>query len=331
MQIDLTSWSANEASALRCNFNSMNVALVGRETHPDEWLPLLRERLPHDRFFVHPHTADAGAISVALIAAPDPGEVAQLPNLALMQCLWMGVDALVLDRTLPARVPIARMVDPSMVAAMSETVLHRVIEFHRGFHTYRRLQAERRWEHLPQRMACERTIGILGMGELGADSAAKLIALGFKVCGWSRTPKQLPGVVSYTGEDGLAAMLPACDVLICLLPLTPQTRGLLSKPLIDRMKDGAALINLARGGQMVTRDVIAALDSDKLAHAYLDVFETEPLARDDPLWAHPKVTITPHIAAVTEPRTALAVVAENIERVRRGVTPLYLVDREAGY
>jgi glyoxylate/hydroxypyruvate reductase A len=143
--------------------------------------------------------------------------------------------------------------------------------------------------------------------------------------------KSLPGVVSYTGDDGLAAMLPACDILICLLPLTPQTRGLLSKPLIDRMKDGAALINLARGAQLVTRDVIAALDSGKLGPAYLDVFETEPLPGDDPLWLHPKATLTPHIAALTEPRTALAVVAENIERVRRGETPLYLVDPVTGY
>ena len=309
----------------------MNVALVGEETRPEEWLPRLRERLPDDCFFVHPQTPDPKAVSVALIAAPRPGEVAELPNLKLMQCLWMGVDALVLDRTLPAGVPVSRMVDPSMVAAMSETVLHRVIEFHRGFHIYRRYQAERRWEHLPQRMASDRTIGLLGLGELGADAATKLVALGFNVRGWSRTPKSLPGVLSYTGDEGLAAMLPACDMLVCLLPLTPQTRGLLSRPLLDRLPDGAALISLARGQQMVTGDVIAALDSGKLGHAYLDVFETEPLPRDDPLWAHPKVTITPHIAAVTEPRTALAVVAENIERVRRGEMPLHLVDPAAGY
>ena len=309
----------------------MNVALVGEETHPDEWLPLLQQRLPDDSFFVHPQTPDPKTVSVALIAAPRPGEVAQLPNLKLMQCLWMGVDALVLDRTLPAGVPVSRMVDPSMVAAMSETVLHRVIEFHRGFHIYRRHQTERRWEHLRQRMASDRTVGFLGLGELGADAAAKLVALGFNVRGWSRTAKSLPGVVSYTGSDGLAAMLPACDMLVCLLPLTPQTRGILSKPLLDRLPDGAALISLARGQQMVTRDVVAALDSGKLGHAYLDVFETEPLPRDDPLWAHPQVTITPHIAAVTEPRTALAVVVENIERVRRGETPLHLVDPAAGY
>src|SRR5688572_13597483 len=140
----------------------MDIALVGRQSHPEKWLPLLRERLPQDRFFVFPETPDPAAISVALIAAPSPGEVARLPSLKLMQCLWMGVDALVLDATLPQGVPVSRMVDPSMVRAMSETVLHTVLDFHRAFYVYRRQQAERRWTSLPQFMAVERTIGILG-------------------------------------------------------------------------------------------------------------------------------------------------------------------------
>lgn len=310
---------------------TMDIALVGEKTRPEDWLQRLRERLPQDRFFVHPETPDPATISIALVAAPRPGEVAQLPNLKLMQCLWMGVDALLLDRTLPRGVPVARMVDPSMVKAMTETVLHRVIDFHRGFHTYRRQQAERRWAHVRQFMASDRTVGILGLGELGADAAAKLVALGFRVRGWSRSKKSLPGVDCYAGEDGLAAMLPGCDMLICLLPLTPQTRGLLAKPLLDRMKPGSALISLARGAQMVTADVLAALQSGVLAHAYLDVFEEEPLPTEHPLWSHPNVSITPHIAALTEPRTALEVVAENVERVRRGQTPLHLVDFGAGY
>jgi glyoxylate/hydroxypyruvate reductase A len=309
----------------------MDIALVGSKTYPETLLPRLREALPQDRFHVHPQTPDPASVSVALVAAPQAGEVAQLPNLKLIQCLWMGVDALVLDRTLPKGVPVARMVDPSMVAAMTESVLHAVIDFHRCFYLYRRQQAERRWTHLKQFMAAERTVGFLGMGELGADASARLVALGFNVCGWSRSPKSLPGVKSYTGESGLAEMLPTCDMLVCLLPLTPQTRGLLSRKLFDGMKDGAALIHFARGSQMVTKDVVAALDSGKLAHAYLDVFETEPLPADDPLWAHPKITVTPHIAALTEPRTAMAIIAENVARVRRGETPLHLVDFSAGY
>ncbi len=309
----------------------MEIALVGEKTYPRMWLPRLRERLPQDRFHVHPETPDPAAVEVALVAAPRPGEVAQLTGLKLIQCLWMGVDALMRDDTLPRGVPVSRMVDPSMVAAMTETVLHAVIDFHRNFYVYREQQAARHWKQLKQYMAADRCVGFLGMGELGADAAARLVSLGFKVHGWSRTPKSLAGVASHTGDAGLAEMLPQCDMLVCLLPLTPQTRGLLSAKLFDRMKQGAALIHLARGSQMVSADVIAALDSGRLAHAYLDVFETEPLPADDPLWAHPKVTVTPHIAALTEPRTALDIIADNVERVRRGEAPLYQVDVGAGY
>jgi glyoxylate/hydroxypyruvate reductase A len=309
----------------------MDIALVGTKTNPETWLPRLREALPQDRFFVHPESPDPALVAVALVAAPKPGEVAQLPNLKLAQCLWMGVDALLLDKTLPKGVPVARMVDPSMVAAMSETVLHCVIDFHRHFYRYREQQAARTWKHQPQRMASDSLVGFLGLGELGADAAAKLVALGFRVCGWSRSKKSLAGIECFAGEDGLAAMLPKVDILVCLLPLTPQTRGMLSKNLFDRMKDGSALVSIARGAQMLTQDVVAALASGKLAHAYLDVFETEPLPADDPLWANPKISITPHIAALTEPRTALSVITENVERVRRGEKPLYLVDFAAGY
>lgn len=309
----------------------MDIALVGGKTRPEEWLPRLRARLPQDNFFVHPGEPDPASVSVALVAGPRPGELAQLPNLKLAQCLWMGVDALLGDATLPRGVPVARMVDPSMVAAMTETVLHRVLDFHRGFNRYRRQQAGRTWQMRRQYMAADRTVGILGLGELGADAAARLVSLGFRVCGWSRTPKNLPGVESCTGEDGLAAMLPRCHIVVCLLPLTPQTRGLLAKPFFDRMRDHSALVSLARGAQMVTADVIAALDAGKLAHAYLDVFETEPLPADHPLWARDDVTVTPHIAALTEPRTAIEVIAANVERVRRGEAPLHLVDFGAGY
>ena len=309
----------------------MEIALVGTKVYPEQWLPRLRERLPQDRFHVFPDVPDRAAIEVAIVAAPRPGEIAQLPKLKLAQCLWMGVDALMLDASLPKGVPVARMVDPSMIVAMSETVLHRVIDFHRGFHTYRAQQAARVWAHVTQRMPSDRTVGFLGLGELGADAAKKLLALGFNVCGWSRTKKNLPGVDSYAGDEGLVQMLPRCDIVVCLLPLTPHTTGILSKQLLDRMKKGSALVHLARGAQMVTKDVVAALDSGQLGHAYLDVFETEPLPADDPLWGRADVSITPHIAALTEPRTALEVVAENVERIRRGDKPLHVVNFSAGY
>ncbi|MGH7338443.1 MAG: NAD(P)-dependent oxidoreductase, partial [Myxococcota bacterium] len=163
---------------------------------------------------------------------------------------------------------------------------------------------------------------------LGTDAARKLVALGFKVAGYSRRPKEIEGVRRITD---LQLFLEQTDALVCLLPLTPQTRGILNAENLKRLRQGACVINLARGAHVVTADLIAALDSGHLSHAYLDVFEREPLPAGDPLWRHPAVTITPHVAALTEPRTAVPVIVENIERVRRGEMPLHLVDREAGY
>jgi glyoxylate/hydroxypyruvate reductase A len=220
------------------------------------------------------------------------------------------------------------MVDPGMVAAMSETVLAHVLDWHRHFWTYRLWQAQKKWQRRRQFMAADRTIGILGLGELGTDAAGKLLALGFRVCGWSRRPKRVPGVHCSTALEEILGM---SDALVCLLPLTAQTRGILNKDAFARMRASGCVINLARGGHLVAPDLLAALDSRHLAHAYLDVFESEPLPADSPLWTHPGVTVTPHIAALTEPRTAVPSIAENVERLRRGAPPLHLVDFAAGY
>lgn len=290
----------------------------------ERWLPLLERALPQERFFTEPR----GDIDIALVGAPPRGVFARLPRLKLVQSLWMGVEKLLADPELPAGVPLARMVDPGMVAAMSETVLAHVLDWHRHFWHYRQRQAAKLWKHRRQYMAQDRTVGILGLGELGGDAARKLLALGFNVCGWSRRPKRLDGVQCSTDLD---EVLSRSDAVVCLLPLTAQTKGILDAKAFARMRPGGCVINVARGAHVVVPDLIAALDSRHLARAYLDVFDTEPLPADSPLWSHPGVTVTPHIAALTEPRTAIATVVENIERLRRGEAPLHLVDRAAGY
>lgn len=302
----------------------MNVLFASSIEPADRWLPLLERALPQDRFV----TAPSADVEVALVAAPPPGVLAQLRGAKLLQSLWMGVEKLLADPALPPGVPLARMVDPGMVAAMSETVLAHVLDWHRHFWHYRQRQAAKVWKHRRQFMAQDRTVGILGLGELGSDAARKLLALGFNVCGWSRRPKSLPGVHCSTDLDDV---LSRSDAVVCLLPLTPQTKGILNKSSIAKIREGGCLINVARGAHVVIPDLIATLDSRHLAHAYLDVFDTEPLPADSPLWVHPGVTVTPHIAALTEPRTAIGTVVENIERVRRGEAPLHLVDRAAGY
>jgi glyoxylate/hydroxypyruvate reductase A len=242
--------------------------------------------------------------------------------------MWMGVENIINDANLPRGVPVARLIDPGMVGAMGETVIAHVLDWHRHLYCYRKFQAEKLWKRRRQYLPSDRTVGILGLGELGGSIAAKLRAMDFNVAGWSRSPKKLAGVHCSTDLD---EVLSRSDAIVCLLPLTPATRGILNKDRIQRIRKDGCVINVARGGHLVIPDLLAALDSGHLAHAYLDVFETEPLPADSPLWPHPGITITPHIAALTEPRTSVGKIAENVERVRRGEAPLNLVDFAAGY
>ncbi|HUQ73724.1 MAG TPA: glyoxylate/hydroxypyruvate reductase A, partial [Burkholderiales bacterium] len=286
--------------------------LFASETEKAEfWIPLLQQALPQDEFV----TDLKGTVDVALVATPPAGTLARLQGVKLIQSLWMGVEKLLGDPGLPKGVPIARLIDPGMVAAMSETVLAHVLDWHRHHYRYRAQQAERQWRRRKQYLPSDRTVGILGVGELGSDAARKLRALGFNVAGYSRRPKQLDGVQSFTE---LAPMLRVTDALVCLLPLTPETKGILNGRNLGLVKKHGCLINLARGGHLVMPDLVQLLDSDHLAHAYLDVFESEPLPSSDPLWKHPGISITPHSAALTEPRTAIPKIVENLERVRRG-------------
>jgi glyoxylate/hydroxypyruvate reductase len=302
----------------------VNILFASEIEKPQDWLPLLQRALPRDRFF----TDSSEAVDIALVATPPPGTLEKLKRAKLVQSLWMGVEKLLADPAYPKSVPLARLVDPGMVGAMSETVLANVLDWHRHLYQYRRQQREERWYRREQYLALDRTVGLLGLGELGSDAAHKLRALGFNVAGWSRTPKRLPSVKCFTE---LEPMLAITDALVCLLPLTPQTRGILNKATFARLRKGGCVINVARGAHLVAEDLMAALDSGHLAHAYLDVFEPEPLPAGDPLWKHPALTITPHSAALTDPRTALPKVIENIERVRRGEPALNLVDFARGY
>jgi glyoxylate/hydroxypyruvate reductase A len=305
----------------------VNLLFASEIERPERWLPLLAQALPRDRFFLAPE-AD---IDIAIVATPPPGTLAKLRRPKLIQSLWMGVERLVADPAYPKGVPLARIIDPGMVAAMSETVIAHVLDWHRHHYRYRAQQRAIRWECHEQHLAADRTIGLLGLGELGTQAALRLRGLGFRACGWSRRPKALEGIETFSGSEGLSEMVAQSDALICLLPLTPQTRGILDARLLSRLRPGGCVINVARGGHLVASDLMAALDRGALAHAYLDVFEPEPLPADDPLWRHPAVTLTPHAAAATEPRTAVAKIVENVERVRRGEPPRHLVDFESGY
>jgi glyoxylate/hydroxypyruvate reductase A len=302
----------------------MNILFASQIEPADRWLPLLKAALPRDNILLDAQ----GDVDVALIASPQPGTLEKLKSAKLIQSLWMGVERLLADPALPRGVPLARLVDPGMVAAMSETVLAHTLDWHRRLYRYRAQQHEARWHRYRQYMASDHTVGLLGLGALGTDAARKLLALGFKVAGFSRRPKAMEGVDCFTD---LKLLLERTNVLVCLLPLTENTKGILNSKTLSMLPKGAGLINVARGPHIVVPDLLAALDSGQLAHAWLDVFDEEPLPASSPLWRHPGVSITPHAAALTEPRTAVASIVENVERVRRGDRPLNLVDFAAGY
>ena len=305
----------------------MKILFSSSKEKPEFWFPLLQKALPQDRFYAWPDV-NGGDVDVALVATHPKGTFAQLRKLKFIQSMWMGVENIIDDPELPKGVPLARLIDPGMVAAMGETVIYHVLDWHRHFYLYRKFQGESSWKRRRQYLASDRTIGILGLGELGSTVAAKLVAMGFNVCGWSRRPKKLQSVFCSTD---LGEVLSRSDAAVCLLPLTPNTRGILNKANLQKLKKDGCVINVARGGHQVVPDIVALLDSGHLAHAYLDVYEPEPLPPESPLWKHPGVTVTPHMAAFTEPRTSVGKIAENIERVRRGEAPLSTVDFAAGY
>ena len=224
-----------------------------------------------------------------------------------------------------------RLVDPDLIAQMGEYVCAAALWFHRRFDDYARQQGENLWRPLPPPLTSKRRVGILGLGEIGQDVAAKLVALGFPVHGWSRRPKHLPQVTGYHGDGQLEAFLSQSNILVCLLPLTPATRGILNRDTFARLPAGAYLINVARGGHLVEDDLLEALAGGQIAGAALDVFNQEPLPPEHPFWQHPQIKITPHVAGLTRAETAAPQIAENLARLARGEPLLRRVDAGRGY
>ena len=301
---------------------------------PDDPAELWREelcaRLPGLEVRIWPAVGDPALIETALVWRPPPGELARYPNLKAILSLGAGIEGLIADPTLPD-VPVARMVDPSLARTMTEYILLAVLRHHREFDRFERAQRERAWAYRFPPQAADRRVGIMGLGELGATAARALAAHGFAVLGWSRTPKALSGVTSYAGRSELQTFLHQADILVCLLPLTAETRGILDAETFASLPHGAYLINVARGAHLVEADLLAALEGGHLGGATLDVFHTEPLPPESPLWSHPLVLITPHVASYSLPATAAEGVVENIRRALAGQPLRHQVDRARGY
>ena len=301
----------------------------------DAWWRALTDALPDDDWMDAAVEGTQSArwreAEVAVVANPLPGRLAGCTRLKLIQSLWAGVDRLVTDATLPVTVPIARMVDPVMNRAMAETAAWAVLSLHRRAFDYAAQQRQTQWRPLPQKRADEVAVLVLGLGQMGRTAALQLAALGYRVSGWSARAQEVAGIATCAGWAALPAALGAADIVVNLLPLTDDTRGLFDHARLALMRQGASLVNLARGAHVVEKDLLVALNSGHLAHAVLDVVETEPLPATHVFWFHPRVTLWPHVAALTDLRSAAALVAANVEAVRRGEPAAHLVDRARGY
>jgi glyoxylate/hydroxypyruvate reductase len=295
------------------------------------WWPALVAALPGEQLLRDASEAQRESIDVALVANPPAGALQAMPKLRFIQSLWAGVDRLLLDTSVPPDVPLARMVDPAMNTAMAETALWAVTALHRCFFVYAAQQRAAQWRQHAQQRADEVSVLVLGLGQMGRTAAQAMARHGYRVSGWSTRPTVVEGVRTDSGEDALQTLLADARIVVNLLPLTPATHGLFNAQTLAQMRPGASLVNLARGAHVIDADLIAALDSGHLQHAVLDVFATEPLPADHPFWRHDKVTVLPHVAAQTDPRSAAWIAAGNVRAFRAGRVPANLVDRTRGY
>ena len=314
----------------------MTILLAPSGWEIGDWQAALKTQAPERHVVTQSDPAAFAEVRYALVWQPPAGLLAQLPKLELVVNLGAGVDAILADRTIPKSVPIIRALDPNITSQMTEWVVLQVLYHFRQMPAYQAQQRERRWKQRPQKAANAATIGLMGAGVLGQAAAKVLQALGFQVIGWSRTAKTGQGFPIFGGEAGLSEFLEATDILVCLLPLTPETTGILNRKLFARLKrngplGGPVLINGGRGREQVEPDILRALDDGTLIGATLDVFVVEPLPAVSPLWLHPKLTITPHVAADSDPEAMTAYVLGQLAHFEAGRPMNNVVDRKAGY
>jgi glyoxylate/hydroxypyruvate reductase A len=308
------------------------IAYVSRDTDGVAWRKMLEAGLgPIDYRTITGGLGDTDEIEVALAWKPKPGLLASFRNMRMIVSLGMGVDHLLADDKLPEGVPITRIMDDGLVGQMSEYAIYWALRHHRDIDKYSASQRARTWKPEDFVDTIHRRIGVMGLGTIGQDTARKFAMLGFPTAGWSRTAKTIAGIETFHGADGFRNFLACTDILVDVLPLTRDTRGLLDAGAFAALPRGAYFINMARGGHVVDADLLAALDSGHLSGAALDVFNTEPLPSNHPYWTHRRVHVTPHIAGATNPRTASPGVIENIKRLRAGQPLINTDDPKTGY
>ena len=287
------------------------------------------QALPHLRFLTRAEAFDPADIRF-LLTWTVPDNIARYTNLEVLFSIGAGVDQIETG-SLPVEVKLVRMVEDGIVRMMQEYVTLAVLALHRDLRGYLGQQATGTWAARPVRQASDCRVSVLGLGVLATAVLDRLAPFGFVLQGWSRSPRSIAGVTCFSGSEQLADLLAQTDILVCLLPLTAETRGILNADLFSRLPRGAGLVHVGRGPQLDHHALIEAFESGQLAGAVLDVTDPEPLPTDHALWRHPRVILTPHIASVTQPQTAALAVIDNIRRHEAGLAPLGLVDRARGY
>ena len=295
-----------------------------------EWRRLFAELAPDLPFRIWPDIGDPLAVRYFAVWVPPDDLFDRFPNLEILFSVGAGVDQIDLSRV-PPHLPVVRMVEPGIVDTMVEYATLATLAVHRDLVTYVAQQTNRTWQPHRVRPAAARRVGVMGLGLLGQAVLQQLRSLKFDCAGWSRSPRALDGIPCFAGTAALPDFLARTDILICLLPLTDETRGILGRELFALLPIGAALINAGRGGHLVEADLLAALETGQLSAAILDVAEVEPLPADHPFWGHAQIMLTPHIASMTQPDTAVSAVLDNLHRHRRGEPLIGLVDRGRGY
>ncbi|KQN72358.1 hypothetical protein ASE94_07530 [Devosia sp. Leaf64] len=309
----------------------MKRIFIAARSNPEHMAELFRSELPaHEVFTQQPQPGDA-PVPYIVVGRPTPGVIAAVPGLELVLSLNAGIEHLLASGEVPDHLPIVRLVDDGLADGMSDWVLAHALAWHRNLATYADLQAKREWAPQQEKLARERTVAVLGAGALGSQVAGHFVRFGFKTRVWSRSGRPIDGATSFAGRPALMDAVSGADILVNLLPMTSETANVVDATVLNALAKGAFFINGARGGHVVDADLIDALDRGQVSGAALDVFRTEPLPAADPLWSHPKVLLSPHVAAPTHAHTAVAEMAENIRRFERGEKLPHLVDRTLGY
>jgi len=295
------------------------------------WKEHMSSLLPEMEVWLHDDPMDKDAVEYAIVWKPDPGWLKTFPNLKCILSIGAGIDHILCDPELPGHLPIIRTTSGDLTVRMREYVTLHVLRHHRRLPEVEAVQPAREWYQIVEPPAHERKVGVMGLGNLGADCARTLAHIGFDVAGWARSLKAIEGVTCYAGNGQLGEFLARSEILVCMLPLTPETEGILNAELFNRLPDGAKIINVARGQHLVDDDLLAAMNSGKIAAATLDVFHVEPLPDDHLFWDHPDILVTPHIASLIDPVAGGQKIAENLKKFIAGEELPDLVPPGRGY